>query len=340
MALTSDIGIDLGTSTVLIYMAGKGIVLNEPSVAAVDTLTGKLICAGREAFDMIGKTPDKITAAYPLVEGVISQFRMTEQMMTYFIKKVCNNKVFMPRVIVCVPSIITGVEKRAAIDAVYESGARKVVPIEEPVAAAIGAGIDITGAKGRMVVDIGGGTTDIAVLSLNGISVSTSIKQAGNRFDSEIVKYLKNKHNVYIGEKTAERIKIEIGTVIPKSSDKTAVAKGRNIITGLPVAITLTADEISEALLDTAIEISNAVQEVLEKTPPELVADIFEEGIVLTGGGAQIRGIDRLISARTHTKATVAEHPQECVSVGTGRALDFMDKLAGEENLKYRYADN
>jgi len=340
MAIASDIGIDLGTSTLLIYMQNKGIVLNEPSVAAIDTYTGKLLCAGEEARQMLGKTSDRVTAAYPLIDGVISAYGMAEKMLTHFIKKVCNNKVFMPRVVVCVPSIITGVERRAVIDAIYSAGARKVIPIEEPVAAAIGAGIDITRPHGSMVVDVGGGTTDIAVLSLNGISVSTSIKIAGNEFDADIIRFMKTKYNVLIGEKTAERLKNEIGNIVPDGEILTADAKGRNMVTGLPASVTLTSRELSECFTDSAVAIANAVQEVLEQTPPELVADIFEDGIVMTGGGALMRGLDRLISAKTKIKAHVAPDPQQCVVLGTGKVLSSISELEGEENLKYRDVNN
>jgi len=336
MAITSDIGIDLGTATVMIYMEGKGIVLNEPSVAAVDSATGKLICAGKEAYAMLGKTSGRIHVSYPLKDGVISEYKMAEQMLTYFVKKVCSHKIFMPRVIVCVPSVITGVEKRAVIDAIYSAGARKVVPIEEPLAAAIGAGVDISKAFGAMIVDVGAGTTDIAVLTLSGISSSTSIKVASNQFDDDIIRYIKNRYNIIIGQKTAEKLKTEAGSVIPYTLNKSSIAKGRNIITGLPAAVEIDSDEIANAIVDSSVLIANSVHDVIELTPPELVADIFESGIVLTGGGARIHGLDKLISVRTNTKVTVPENPQFCVAVGTGRALKTIDRFDGEENTKYR----
>ena len=335
MKIGADIGIDLGTNTVLIYMDNSELVLNEPAVVAADTKTGKLLCAGHEAYKMLGRTHDGIEALYPLTAGVINHYSLTEQMMTYFLKKVCGNKIFMPRVMVCIPSVVTEVEKRALVDAIHHSGARNVTTIEEPVAAALGAGIDISAPYGTMIVDFGGGTTDIAVMSLNGIAISTSIKIAGNHFDAEIMKYVKNKYDLLIGEKTAEQIKNTVGGFMPRDEEIFVEAKGRNVIKGLPESIKITSAEILPIMLDAMQEVIAKIQWVLEQTSPELIVDIFSDGIRLTGGCANIFGIDELIREKTGLKTVIPPKPELCVVIGTGVALKYIDKLDFESH-KYR----
>ncbi len=325
-----DIGIDLGTATVLVYIKGKGIVLSEPSVVAIDKNTNKLLAVGEEARRMLGRTPGNIVAIRPLREGVISDYDITERMLKYFINKVCGNKmfkVFKPRIMVCVPSGVTEVEKRAVIDAANQAGARKTYLIEEPIAAAIGAGIDIAKACGSMVVDIGGGTTDIAVISLGGTVVSTSIKVAGDKFDEAIVRYLRKKHNIMIGERTAEELKINIGTAYPRIQEVTMDIRGRNLISGLPKTITVSSGEMLEALEETISSIVEAVYSVLERTPPELAADISDRGIVMTGGGSLIFGLDKLIQEKTGINVLIADEAVSCVALGTGKALDNIEAL-------------
>ena len=274
-----DIGIDLGTATVIAYVKGKGIVLREPSVVAVDNNTGNVLAVGKEARKMLGRTPGNIVATRPLREGVISNYTVTEKMLKYFINRVCGKFVFAPRIMICIPSQVTEVEKKAVIDAASQAGARRVYLIEEPIAAAIGAGIDISKPCGNMVVDIGGGTTDIAVISLGGSVVSESLKVAGDKFDEAIVKYIKKRHNVMIGERTAEELKINIGCVYPKIQDMDMDIRGRDLITGLPKTITVHSSEMLEALIEPAMMIVDSVHSVLEKTPPELAADISDKGI-------------------------------------------------------------
>ena len=319
-----DIGIDLGTASVLVYIKDKGIVLREPSVVALDKNTGKLLKVGTEAQQMLGKTPGNIVAIRPLREGVISDYDMTERMLREFIRKVAPVRVFKPRVVICVPSGITEVEERAVIDAGISAGARKVYLIEEPVAAAIGAGIDIAKPDGHMVVDIGGGTADIAVISLGGTVVSTSIKIAGDDFDEAIVRYMRKKHNLLIGERTAEDIKIKIGTCFPLSQNETMDVRGRNLVTGLPKTVSVSSEETEEALREATLQIVEAVHSVLEKTPPELAADVADRGIVLTGGGALLRGLEELIEDRTGINTMTAEEPMTCVAIGTGKYVEFL----------------
>ena len=322
-----DIGIDLGTATVIAYVKGKGIVLREPSVVAVDSNTNDVLAVGREARRMLGRTPGNIVATRPLREGVISNYTVTEKMLKYFINRVCGRFVFSPRIMICIPSQVTEVEKKAVIDAATQAGARKVYLIEEPIAAAIGAGIDISKPCGNMVVDIGGGTTDIAVISLGGSVVSTSLKIAGDKFDEYIVKYIKKKHNIMIGERTAEDLKINIGCVYPKMQDTEMDLRGRDLIDGLPKTVTVYSSEMLEALIEPALMIVDAVHSVLERTPPELAADISDKGIYMTGGGCLVDGLDKLLQEKTGINVMIAQDAISCVALGTGKALDTLDSL-------------
>lgn len=326
--VSSDIGIDLGTASILVYVKGKGVVLKEPSVVAFDRDSNKIKAIGEEARLMIGRTPGNIVAVRPLRQGVISDYTVTEKMMKYFLQKALGKKSYRkPLVSVCVPSGVTEVERRAVEDAGFAAGARDVKIIEEPIAAAIGAGIDITRPCGNMVVDIGGGTADIAVISLGGSVVSTSIKIAGDDFDEAIVRYMRKKHNLLIGERTAEDIKINIGTCFPLPSPETMDVRGRNLVTGLPKTISISSEETEEALKEATLQIVEAIHSVLEKTPPELAADVADRGIVLTGGGALLRGLEELIEDRTGINTMTAEDPMTCVAIGTGR---YVELLAGE----------
>ena len=322
-----DIGIDLGTATVIAYVKGKGIVLREPSVVAVDNNTGNVLAVGKEARKMLGRTPGNIVATRPLREGVISNYTVTEKMLKYFINRVCGKFVFAPRIMICIPSQVTEVEKKAVIDAASQAGARRVYLIEEPIAAAIGAGIDISKPCGNMVVDIGGGTTAIAVISLGGSVVSESLKVAGDKFDEAIVKYIKKRHNVMIGERTAEELKINIGCVYPKIQDMDMDIRGRDLITGLPKTITVHSSEMLEALIEPAMMIVDSVHSVLEKTPPELAADISDKGIYMTGGGCLVDGLDKLLQEKTGINVMIAQDAVSCVALGTGKALDNLDAL-------------
>ena len=336
-ALAKDIGIDLGTASVLIYVKGQGIVLNEPSVVAMDKNTGKLLKVGADAQAMLGRTPGNIVAIRPLRDGVISDYDMTERMLKEFIHKVNGFQLFKPRVIICVPSGITEVEERAVIDAGVQAGARSVYLIEEPVAAAIGAGIDITKPDGHLIIDIGGGTADIAVISLSGVVESASIKVAGDMFNEAVVKYIRRKHNVLIGERTAEELKIQIGCVYPQDEEQSVEVKGRCLMTGLPKVFTVSSSEMIEAFEEPAERILEAVHSVLEKTPPELVADISTNGIVMTGGGSLVKGFDKLVTARTGIATTVAENAIQCVAMGTGQSLDWVSSMQdGTVNLSRR----
>lgn len=337
-SLAKDIGIDLGTASVLVYIKGKGVVLNEPSVVAIDKNTGRLLKVGAEAQAMLGRTPGNIVAIRPLRDGVISDYDMTERMLKEFIRKVTGGfHLFPPRIMVCVPSGITEVEERAVIDAGRQAGARRVYLIEEPVAAAIGAGIDISKPDGHMVVDIGGGTSDIAVISLSGVVESASIKVAGDQFNEAVVKYMRRKHNILIGERTAEQMKMEIGCVYPKEEEATIEIKGRCLMTGLPKTITVNSTEMMEAFEEPVERILEAVHNVLERTPPELVADISNNGIVMTGGGSLVDGFDKLITARTGIHTVVAEDAISCVAEGTGKSLDSLgDMQDGTVNLSRR----
>lgn len=329
-SLGQDIGIDLGTATVIAYVKGKGIVLREPSVVAVNNITGEVLAIGQEARRMLGRTPGNIVATRPLREGVISDYTVTEKMLKHFINKVCGKFIFAPRIMICIPSQVTEVEKKAVIDAASQAGARKVYLIEEPIAAAIGAGIDISKACGNMIVDIGGGTTDIAVISLGGSVVSTSLKVAGDKFDEYIVKYVKKKHNIMIGERTAEELKVNIGCVYPKIQDIEMDIRGRDLVTGLPKTITIYSSEMMEALEEPANMIIDAVHSVLEKTPPELASDISDKGIYMTGGGCLVDGLDKLLSEKTGINVMIADDAISCVALGTGKALDNLDSLDGK----------
>ncbi len=324
---SSDIGIDLGTATVLVYVKGKGIVLNEPSVVAVNKVTGKLVAVGTEAQETLGRTPDNIIAIRPLREGVISDYEMTELMIKEFIRKVQGFRLFKPNVVICVPSIITEVEERAVIDAGTQAGAKRVFLIEEPVAAAIGAGLDISRPNGNLVADIGGGTTDIAVISLGGIVESTSIKIAGDKFDEAIIKYVRRKHNALIGERTAEQVKKTIGCVYPRTEEEIMEVKGRCLMTGLPRTFTLSSSEILEALEEVSSAIVEAIHSVLERTPPELTGDISSNGIVMTGGGSLIWGFDKLVASKTGIPTRVADEAVSCVAYGTGNCLENLASM-------------
>lgn len=324
-----DIGIDLGTATVIAYVKGKGIVLREPSVVAVDKNTGDVLAVGQEARKMLGRTPGNIVATRPLRDGVISDYTVTEKMLKHFINKICGKFIFSPRIMICIPSQVTEVEKRAVIDAASQAGARRVYLIEEPIAAAIGASIDISKPCGNMIVDIGGGTTDIAVISLGGSVVSTSLKIAGDKFDEYIIKYIKKKHNIMIGERTAEELKVNIGCVYPKIKNVEMDIRGRDLITGLPKTITIYSNEMMEALQEPAEMIIDAVHSVLEKTPPELAADISDKGIYMTGGGCLVDGLDKLLQEKTGIRVMIAEDAVSCVALGTGKALDNLDALDG-----------
>ena len=325
-----DIGIDLGTATVIAYVKGKGIVLREPSVVAVNNVTNEVLAVGHEARRMLGRTPGNIVATRPLRDGVISDYTVTEKMLKYFINKIGGKFLFAPRIMICIPSQVTEVEKKAVIDAASNAGARKVYLIEEPIAAAIGAGIDISKPSGNMIVDIGGGTTDIAVISLGGSVVSTSLKVAGDKFDEYIVKYVKKKHNVMIGERTAEELKVSIGCVYPKFQDMEMDVRGRDLFTGLPKTITIFSSELMEALEEPAMMIVDAVHSVLEKTPPELAADISDKGIYMTGGGCLVDGLDKLLQEKIGINVMIAEDAISCVAIGTGKALDNLDVLEGK----------
>ena len=325
-----DIGIDLGTATVIAYVKGKGIVLREPSVVAVDSNTGDVVAVGQEARRMLGRTPGNIVATRPLRDGVISNYTVTEKMLKYFINKVGGRFIFAPRIMICIPSQVTEVEKKAVIDAATQAGARKVYLIEEPLAAAIGAGLDISKPCGNMVVDIGGGTTDIAVISLGGTVVSSSLKVAGDRFDEYIVKYVKKKYNMMIGERTAEDLKVNVGCVYPKIQDVEMDIRGRDLITGLPKTVTVHSSEMLEALYEPAMMIVDAVHGVLEKTPPELAADISDRGIYMTGGGCLVDGLDKLLQEKTGINVMIAQDSVSCVALGTGKALDNLDVLEGK----------
>lgn len=328
MGFATEVGIDLGTANVLVYIKGKGIVLNEPSVVAINKDTDEILAVGEEARQMLGRTPANIVAVRPLRDGVISDYDITERMLKHFIRKTCGSgRFFKPKIMVCVPSGVTEVEKRAVREAATQAGGKDVYLMDEPVAAAIGAGIDISKPDGVMVIDIGGGTTDIAVISLGGIVASTSVKIAGDKFDEAIIKYMRKEHKLYIGERTAEELKLTIGTAFPRDEVVTKECRGRDLVTGLPKSVEVTSDEMMDALEEPLHAICEAVHNVLEITPPELAADISNSGIIITGGGALLCGIDKRIEDRTAIKVVVAEDPKSCVAVGTGKSLDILEKL-------------
>ncbi|HAL03159.1 MAG TPA: rod shape-determining protein [Lachnospiraceae bacterium] len=327
----ADIGIDLGTASILVYIRGRGVVLKEPSVVAFDKDNNKIKAIGEDARLMIGRTPGNIVAVRPLRQGVISDYNVTEKMMKYFITKALGRKYFRkPRIAVCVPSGVTEVEKKAVEDATYQAGAREVAIIEEPIAAAIGAGIDIAKPQGNMIVDIGGGTTDVAVISLGGTVESDSIKVAGDDFDNAIVRYMRLKYNMLVGDRTAEDIKINIGTAFKREEIDYMDVRGRNLVTGLPETVRVSSEETQEALKETTTQILDTICSVLERTPPELAGDIVDRGIVLTGGGAMLRGLEELIEERTHINTMTADEPMTCVAIGTGKYIEF---LAGHNQI-------
>ena len=320
---SKDIGIDLGTANVLIYIKGQGIVLNEPSVVAIDSETKKPLAVGTEARDMLGRTPGKVKAIKPMKDGVIADFDLTEAMLNYFIKKVNGKNILSkPRILICCPSNITTVEKNAIKEAAERTGAKRVYIEEEPKVAAVGVGLDISKPSGSMIIDIGGGTTDVAVLSLGSIVTSSSVKIAGNTFDSEITKYIKNKYKLLIGERTAEDLKKKIGTVTGGNKKEKLEVKGRDMVNGLPHTITITSEEIEEALRESINEIVRTIKQVLEITPPELSADIINKGIVLTGGGSMLDGLDILLKKELKVPVFIAESPLTCVAEGTGKMLE------------------
>ena len=339
MGFATEVGIDLGTANVLVYIKGKGIVLNEPSVVAINNDTDEILAVGEEARQMLGRTPANIVAVRPLKDGVISDYDITERMLKYFIRKTCGSgRFFKPKIMVCVPSGVTEVEKRAVREAATQAGGKDVYLMEEPVAAAIGAGIDISRPDGVMVIDIGGGTTDIAVISLGGIVASTSVKMAGDQFDESIIKYMRKNHKLYIGERTAEELKVTIGTAFAREEQISRECRGRDLVTGLPKSVEVTSGEMMDALEEPLQTISEAVHNVLERTPPELAADISNSGIIVTGGGALLYGIDKRIEERTGIKVIIAEDPKSCVAIGTGKALDSLEKLEGNSlNKKAPY---
>lgn len=332
-----DIGVDLGTANVLVYIKGKGIIFQEPSVVAINKDTNKIIAVGSEAREMIGRTPGNIVAIRPLRDGVIADYEVTERMLRYFINKACGRRLFFrPRIMVCIPSGVTNVEERAVRQAAIQSGAKAAFVIEEPLAAALGAGLDISEPSGTMVIDIGGGTTDVAVLSLGGIVCSKSIRVAGDKIDEAIVRYVRRKFSLAIGERTGEEIKMSIGTAFPDEIEEQEYEiKGRDLVQGLPRAVTITNFQVHNAIEETLNDIVSAVKEVLEQTPPELAADIVNKGIVLTGGGALLNGLDKLLSEETKVPVYLADEPLNCVAVGTGRALGMLNFLSNKESKGY-----
>ena len=334
--MSMDIGVDLGTANVLIYIKGKGVVLREPSVVAVDRDTNRVLAVGEDARRMIGRTPGNIVAIRPLREGVISDYDITEAMLRYFIEKVTGRSfVFRPRIMICVPSGVTMVEQRAVQEAAEQAGARKTFLIEEPLAAALGAGLDISEAYGCMVVDIGGGTTDVAVISLGGIVASDSLRTAGDSFDEAIIDYVKRTFNLMIGERTAEDIKVSIGAAFQGARNGKMEVKGRDMLSGLPKLVEVTTDQVAEALREPVTKIVECVKKVLEECPPELAADIMDRGIVLTGGGAMLYGLDDLIHRETRIPVGLADDALSCVALGTGQALDNIDKLDDKKSMSF-----
>lgn len=322
-----DIGIDLGTATVLVYVRGKGIVINEPSVVALDVNTRQVLAVGQEARKMIGRTPRNIVAIRPLKDGVIADYDVTEMMLKFFLNKICGRRrIFRPRVVACVPSGVTSVERRAVLEAMMEAGAKQTFIMEEPMAAAIGAGLNVTEPSGNMVIDVGGGTTDIAVISLGGIVVAEALRVAGDKFDQAIVRYVRKQYGLAIGDQTAEEIKVQIGSAYPPTERLSMSVRGRDLVTGLPRTVEMTSDEAHEALMEPVSAIVDGLRSVLERTPPELAADIMDKGIVLTGGGSLLRGLDHLLSVQTGIPVYVAEDPVSCVARGTGK---FLEGIAG-----------
>lgn len=333
---SAEVGVDLGTANILVYVKNKGIVLNEPSVVAYDKESKKILAVGEDAKIMIGRTPGNIIAVRPLQDGVIADYEITQSMLEYVINKVAGKSLlFKPKVMICIPSGVTTVEKRAVLEATLQSGASKTYLIEEPMAAAMGAGIDVSEARGSIVMDIGGGTTDVAVMCLGGIVISESVRVGGDRFDEAIMRYVKKVHNVQIGERSAETIKMEIGTVRDEGvADTKMDVKGRDIITGMPTTITMTSKETRNALIEPINRLVACVKSVLEQTPPELSADIVDRGIVLTGGGALLDGLAELVQEKTGITAIIADNPLDCVALGTGQALSNLSKLKESSLMK------
>ena len=325
--LGTDIAIDLGTSTVKIYLDGKGVILKEPAVMAYNVETEEVVAIGSEAYAMVGRTSDRIDVVQPLCNGVISDFDLAQYLISHYMKQISGSKVFMPRVVVSVPCLITEVEKRAVVNAISSAGVRKICLIEEPVAAAMGAGVKIDEPHGTLIVDIGGGTTDMGVLSLSGIAISRSIKTAGNAFDEAIIKYVRRKYNLIIGKRMAEEANIAIGCVYPRKEMVKHRVKGRNAMTGLPQWADISCDEMLEALIEPAMQIIYTVQEMLEKTPPELMGDVYSDGIILTGGSSQLFGFDKLISKKTKMPVRIAEEPDMCVARGAGLAIKYIEDI-------------
>lgn len=326
--ISMDIGVDLGTASVLVYIKGKGIVLREPSVVAIDRDNNKVLAIGEEARRMLGRTPGNITAIRPLREGVIADYDITETMLRHFIQKVAGKSLFFkPRIMVCIPSGVTTVEKRAVLEAAMQAGARKTYLIEEPLAAALGAGLDISEPYGTMIVDMGGGTTDVAVLSLGGIVLSESLRIGGDKFDEALVRYVKREYNMMIGERTAEEIKMTVATAFPDGRDESIEIRGRDLLSGLPKSLRISSAETREALAEPVARIVHCVKSVLENTPPELAADIMDRGIVMTGGGAMLHGLDKLIQEETGITTYLAEDPLSCVALGCGKALDSLGSI-------------
>jgi cell shape determining protein, MreB/Mrl family len=323
----TDIALDLGTSQLKVYLDGKGIILSEPSVIAVDNVTNEVVALGTEAYDMLGKTSERITVSKPLNNGVISDFSMAELLINHYLKRISSSKMFMPRVVVSVPCGITEVEKRAVVDAIMASGVRKVCLIEEPVAAAIGAGVDISAPHGTMIVDVGEGATDMAVISLSGIAIDSSTHVAGASFNDAIIKYVRRKFNLVIGDRTAERCKIEIGCAYPRKKLLEFTLKGRNAVNGLPETRVMNSDEMIEAIIEPAIQIVRTIQATLEETPPELLSDIFTDGIHLTGGSANLYGLSTLISKKTKIPVVTLENPENCVVLGAGKAIKYINRM-------------
>jgi rod shape-determining protein MreB len=332
--LSKKIGIDLGTSTVLVYVKGEGIVLNEPSVVATNEKGDRILAVGTDASEMLGRTPGNIQAIRPMRDGVIADFVVTEGMLYHFISKVCGRqRIFKPDIMICVPSGVTGVERRAVVEAAVQAGAKTAYLIDEPLAAAIGANLPISTPSGNCICDIGGGTSEIAVISLGGMVVSNSIRVGGNKIDDAIANHVKKRHNLMIGDRSAEEIKIQIGSAIPMQEEQTMSVRGRDMVAGLPKNQTISSSEITDAIQDQLAAIVQGIRQVLEETPPELSADIYDNGIVLSGGGALLRGIDRFISQQTGVPAIIAESAQTCVATGTGLALENLDVL--KRNLLY-----
>ncbi len=325
--LSRNVGIDLGTATVLVYVEGKGIVLNEPSFVAVDTSMDTIVRIGKDAQAMLGRNPAHIDVIRPLKDGVISRYDVTQKMIQYFIRRACGNAVFQPRVVICIPTGISEIEEKAVIDAGTQAGAKRTYLIDEPVAAALGAGIDVYSPVGNMIVDIGGGTTDVAVISLGGVVVSQSTKIAGDKFDEAIMRYVRRKYNVAIGERTAEKVKIRIGHVYEHDAAQTIEVKGRCLVQGLPKNITLSSKEMLEAMMEPISAVLDAICSVIEKTPPELVGDILKNGIILAGGGSLLMGLDKLIEDVTGIKTRMAKNPIECVALGTGKILGMLGNM-------------